>query len=117
MSETLSPTAGPGARPPRTAHRRRNWLEVVATVLLLAALVLLPVPIGDRGRLPQLAQYVLIGAVGGIGLTLLIGQAGQLSLAHPFFLLVGAVSYAVLAGGPGGERGAGRARACRRWSR
>ena len=38
--------------------------------------------------------------VGGIGLTLLVGQAGQLSLAHPFFLLVGAVSYAVLAGDP-----------------
>ncbi len=43
---------------------------------------------------------MLIGAVGGIGLTLLVGQAGQLSLAHPFFLLVGAVSYAVLAGDP-----------------
>jgi branched-chain amino acid transport system permease protein len=48
----------------------------------------------------KLAQYVLIGAVGGIGLTLLVGQAGQLSLAHPFFLLLGAVSYAVLAGDP-----------------
>jgi branched-chain amino acid transport system permease protein len=46
------------------------------------------------------AQYILIGSVGGIGLTLLVGQAGQLSLAHPFFLLVGAVSYAVLADDP-----------------
>lgn len=43
----------------------------------------------------------MIGAVGAIGLTLLTGQAGQLSLAHGFFLLAGATAYAVLSG----ERG------------
>jgi len=101
VSETLSPTQAPGVVPPPPPRRTGpNWLKVVATVLLLAVLVLLPVPIGDEVGYLKLAQYILIGVVGGIGLTLLVGQAGQLSLAHPFFLLVGAVSYAVLAADP-----------------
>ena len=101
MSETLTPAEAPAAASSPIPRRRpRNWIKVGATVLLLAVLVLLPVPIGDEVGYLKLAQYVLIGVVGGIGLTLLVGQAGQLSLAHPFFLLVGAVSYAVLAGDP-----------------
>jgi len=101
VSETLTPTEAPDVvPPPRPQGRRRNWLKIVATGLLLVALVLLPVLIGDEVGYLKLAQYILIGVVGGIGLTLLVGQAGQLSLAHPFFLLVGAVSYAVLAGDP-----------------
>ena len=39
-------------------------------------------------------------AIGAIGLTALTGAAGQLSLAHAFFLAIGAVSYCVLAGDP-----------------
>jgi branched-chain amino acid transport system permease protein len=101
VSETLSPAAAPPVTPPPPPpRRRRNWIKIVATVLLLVGLILLPVPIGTEVGYLKLAQYVLIGVVGGIGLTLLVGQAGQLSLAHPFFLLVGAVSYAVLAGDP-----------------
>jgi branched-chain amino acid transport system permease protein len=86
--------------PPAAATPRRNWLKIAATVLLLVVLLLLPVFIGTEVAYLKLAQYILIGVVGGIGLTLLVGQAGQLSLAHPFFLLVGAVSYAVLSGDP-----------------
>ena len=56
----------------------------------------LPLYIGPG--LQSAGQYVMIGGVGAIGLTLVIGQAGQLSLAHAFFLLVGATAYAVLAG-------------------
>jgi branched-chain amino acid transport system permease protein len=104
VSETLSPAAAPDVAPsPPPGRRRRNWLKIAATVVLLVVLVLLPVPIGDEVGYLKLAQYILIGVVGGIGLTLLVGQAGQLSLAHPFFLLVGAVSYAVLAGDPAGS--------------
>jgi branched-chain amino acid transport system permease protein len=100
VSETLAPAETPAVAPAPRRRRRPSWVKIVATVLLLAGLVLLPVPIGDQTGYLKLAQYVLIGVVGGIGLTLLVGQAGQLSLAHPFFLLVGAVSYAVLAGDP-----------------
>lgn len=102
MSETLTPPAAPPTAPPAPAERPgRNWLKIGATVALVVVLLLLPVLFGNGGlAYLKLAQYILIGAVGGIGLTLLVGQAGQLSLAHPFFLLVGAVSYAVLAGDP-----------------
>ncbi|WP_232661683.1 branched-chain amino acid ABC transporter permease [Pseudonocardia sp. TRM90224] len=99
MSDTL--VASPRAPlPPMPARRRRNWLKIVATLLLFVLLLLLPIITGTGVAYLKVAQYVLIGAVGGIGLTLLVGQAGQLSLAHPFFLLVGAVSYAVIAGDP-----------------
>lgn len=98
MSDTLTEPAAPAL--PTPAPRRRSWVKLVATALLLVVLVLLPVILGSQVAYLKLAQYVLIGAVGGIGLTLLVGQAGQLSLAHPFFLLLGAVSYAVLAGDP-----------------
>lgn len=98
MSDTLTEPAAPAL--PTPAPRRRSWVKLVATALLLVVLVLLPVILGTQVAYLKLAQYVLIGAVGGIGLTLLVGQAGQLSLASPFFLLLGAVSYAVLAGDP-----------------
>ncbi len=100
MSETLTPPVTPAAADSRPAKPRRNWLKIVATAVLLVVLLLLPVLVGTEVAYLKLAQYILIGVVGGIGLTLLVGQAGQLSLAHPFFLLVGAVSYAVLSGDP-----------------
>lgn len=102
MSETLSPPAAPPTTGATAAGRpRRNWLKIAAAAALIVVLLLLPVLVGNGGvAYLKLAQYILIGAVGGIGLTLLVGQAGQLSLAHPFFLLVGAVSYAVLSGDP-----------------
>jgi branched-chain amino acid transport system permease protein len=93
-------TQPPPVHAPPVATSRRNWLKIAATVVLLVVLLLLPVIIGTEVAYLKLAQYILIGVVGGIGLTLLFGQAGQLSLAHPFFLLVGAVSYAVLSGDP-----------------
>ena len=92
MSDTL--TKAPPQAP------TRPWAKIIGTAVLLVVLVLLPVLVGSHVAYLKLAQYVLIGAVGGIGLTLIVGQAGQLSLAHPFFLLLGAVSYAVLAGDP-----------------
>jgi branched-chain amino acid transport system permease protein len=99
VSETIT-TPPPTVQAPPAAKPRRNWLKISATVVLLVVLLLLPVFIGTEVAYLKLAQYILIGVVGGIGLTLLVGQAGQLSLAHPFFLLVGAVSYAVLSGDP-----------------
>lgn len=97
MSDTLvERSSAPPAGAPRV--RRRNWLAIAGVVVLVLFLVLLPVLVGTQVAYLKVAQYILIGAVGGIGLTMLVGQAGQLSLAHPFFLLVGAVSYAVLSG-------------------
>ena len=87
--------------PIEPARKRRNWAKIAGVAVLLVVLALFPVITGTEVAYLKAGQYVLIGVVGAVGLTLLVGQAGQLSLAHPFFLLVGAVSYAVLAGDSG----------------
>lgn len=67
-------------------------------VVLIVVLLALPLYITTPWL--RVGQYIMIGAVGAIGLTLLTGQAGLLSLGHAFFLLAGGTSYAVLAGTP-----------------
>jgi branched-chain amino acid transport system permease protein len=68
-----------------------------------ALVVLLALPLYLDAAWLKAGQFVMIGAVGAIGLTLLSGQAGQLSLAHAFFVLAGATSYTVLAGPTGDD--------------
>ena len=57
--------------------------------------------------------------IGAIGLTILAGTTGQLSLAHAFFVAVGAYGYCYFAGHATRRRGEGRAasgcRRCWRW--
>lgn len=65
---------------------------------MVLAVVMFLGPIYLPGQYLLVGTWVMTGAVGAMGLTMLIGQAGQLSLAHSFFLLVGGVSYAVFAG-------------------
>ena len=53
----------------------------------------------------QTGLFAMSAAIGAIGLTLLVGVTGQLSLAHAFFVAVGAYGYCYLAGeraAPGG---------------
>jgi branched-chain amino acid transport system permease protein len=100
VSETTT-SAPPHEPAPSAADalRRRDRarpVRIAAWVALAVVLLALPLYIGPG--LQSAGQYVMIGGVGAIGLTLVIGQAGQLSLAHAFFLLVGATAYAVLAG-------------------
>ncbi|GDY33705.1 branched-chain amino acid ABC transporter permease [Gandjariella thermophila] len=80
-----------------------RWWRIgrVAGAALLIV-VLLALPLYLPGEWLKVGTWMMTGAVGALGLTLLTGQAGQLSLAHGFFLLVGAVSYAVLSG-PAGD--------------
>jgi branched-chain amino acid transport system permease protein len=101
VSETASDTAparaaGESGPPAAPGRRRRSPGRAAGWTVLLLALLAFPFFAGPG--LLSAGQYVLIGVVGAIGLTLVIGQAGQLSLAHAFFLLVGATTYAVLAG-------------------
>ncbi|MFE9993182.1 branched-chain amino acid ABC transporter permease [Streptomyces avermitilis] len=49
----------------------------------------------------QVGLFSMAAALGAVGLTLLTGTAGQLSLGHAFFLAVGAYGYVWLAGDPG----------------
>ncbi|WP_216217499.1 branched-chain amino acid ABC transporter permease [Amycolatopsis aidingensis] len=90
---------------PASARRPRSALRLVRPVLWLALLVvLLALPLYLEAAWLKAGQYMMLGAVGAIGLTMLIGQAGQLSLAHAFFLLAGGTSYTVLSGPTGDER-------------
>ena len=77
---------------PRPRGRRR--LVVVA---VLGAAAALAVPFVADAFWLQLALFAMAAAVAALGLTLLLGQAGQLSLGHTFFLAIGAYGYTFLA--------------------
>jgi branched-chain amino acid transport system permease protein len=49
----------------------------------------------------QTGLFAMAAVIGAIGLTILTGTAGQLSLAHAFFIAVGAYAYCFFAGGEG----------------
>jgi branched-chain amino acid transport system permease protein len=74
-----------------TTATKRNW-----AIAGLVALVVLP--FGLERDLVSLMATVCVFAIGGIGLNLLTGYAGQVSLGHAFFLGVGAYTAAVFGG-------------------
>jgi branched-chain amino acid transport system permease protein len=71
------------------------WLPLL--VLMLAA------PLELAGFWLQTGLFAMAAVIGAIGLTLLVGVAGQLSLGHAFFVAVGAYGYAFLAGSGEGQ--------------
>jgi branched-chain amino acid transport system permease protein len=72
--------------------KRRS--DLVGVALLLATLLLLPLvlPVWVAGT----AVYAAIYAIAAVGLSLLMGLAGQVSLGHAAFFAVGAYTQAVL---------------------
>ncbi|WP_229833729.1 branched-chain amino acid ABC transporter permease [Streptomyces xantholiticus] len=83
----------------RARPRPRAYAWVALSLLLLA----LPFYL-DRFWL-QAGLFAMAAAIGAIGLNLLTGATGQLSMGHAFFLAVGAYGYCVLAGGNEVESG------------
>ncbi len=83
---------------PQRRARRLQWILAAVVIVLLALF-----PIYQGGSLLYTGLTCMAAAVGAIGLTLLTGVTGQLSLAHAFFLAVGTYSYAFLSGEPGGQ--------------
>ena len=79
-------------------------LLAVAVAVVLAAL-----PLYLESFWLQTGLFAMAAIVAAIGLTLLVGIAGQLSLGHAFFVAVGAYGYAYLAGQdvPDGTSGLG----------
>ncbi|MGC5584886.1 branched-chain amino acid ABC transporter permease [Ornithinimicrobium sp. W1679] len=73
----------------------KRWWTAAA---LVAALVL---PFVVTRDLTHLVSTAIAYAIAGIGLNLLTGYAGQISLGHPFFMALGAYTAAVLGGVPG----------------
>lgn len=74
---------------------RRAWFGA-----LLAALVILPLQLD--AELNALMATAFLSAIGAIGLNIVTGWAGQVSLGHAFFLGLGAYTGAVLGGEPSG---------------
>jgi branched-chain amino acid transport system permease protein len=62
------------------------------TVTVLAVAAYVPFGVEQRNWLTPL-NLAMAAAVGAIGLNILLGFTGQLSLAHPFFVAVGAYGY------------------------
>lgn len=91
--------AGTTEEPAAEARRRRPLRTVILTGG--AVLVMLAVPFLADAFWLQLGLFAMAAAVAALGLTLLLGQAGQLSLGHSFFLAVGAYGYTFLAGQSG----------------
>lgn len=75
---------------------------------LVAVLAVLPFYL--QVSLLQTGLFAFSAVIGAIGLNILTGTTGQLSLAHAFFVAVGAYSYTYLAAGSGGESVAGGGR-------
>jgi branched-chain amino acid transport system permease protein len=76
---------------------RRRLVGRVAVAALVAFLLWLPQY--AEGFWLQTGLFAMSAAIGAIGLTLLVGITGQLSLAHAFFIAIGAYGYCFLAGG------------------
>ncbi|GAA3953303.1 branched-chain amino acid ABC transporter permease [Actinomadura viridis] len=94
MSEPSNP-----ARLPNPA-RRPSWRGPRALALAAGLAVLLVLPFYAGSFWLQAGLFAMSAAVGAIGLNVLTGAAGQLSIGHAFFLAVGAYSYVWLAAEP-----------------
>lgn len=73
---------------------KRVWVGL----LLIGAIA---APFAAAADLTYLLTLAVIYGIGGIGMNLLTGYAGQVSLGHAFFLGLGAYTAAVLGGAPG----------------
>ena len=82
----------------RRLPRRVVWIVLAAVLLWLPQYV--------EGFWLQTGLFAMSAAIGAIGLTLLVGVTGQLSLAHAFFIAIGAYGYCYLSGKSGGTGGA-----------
>jgi branched-chain amino acid transport system permease protein len=81
----------------RPALRPRHSGATGAAVLAVA-IVAVVLPFGLDAFQLSTAAFVLIAAIGTLGLNVLTGYTGQVSLGHAFFLAVGAYTAAVLGG-------------------
>ncbi|MDQ3465745.1 MAG: branched-chain amino acid ABC transporter permease [Actinomycetota bacterium] len=82
--------------PGSTESRIKSGLGIALLVLALV----LPLYLDQSFLLMGLA--VMASAIGAIGLNLLSGVTGQLSLAHAFFIAIGVYGYAYFSGSAGG---------------
>ncbi|RJL34624.1 branched-chain amino acid ABC transporter permease [Bailinhaonella thermotolerans] len=75
---------------------KRRW-----TLALLAVALLLPYVLVDE--MLSLLATAYVAAIGAVGLNIVTGYAGQVSLGHAFFLAIGAYTAAAISGDPDGR--------------
>jgi branched-chain amino acid transport system permease protein len=80
-------------------RRRASSGGQAAGVALLAAAVVAPFYLDAFWV--QVGVFAFAAMVAALGLNLLVGEAGQLSLAHSFFIAIGAYGYTLFASPPG----------------
>ncbi len=91
------PLALPAVSIEREIKLLNSPLRWALLAIILLAWVFGPLLLGGGFAL-LLANHIGIAAIGAIGLNLLSGNTGQVSLGHPFFLGLGAYSAAVFGG-------------------
>lgn len=74
-------------------RRAVGWAMLAGAALLL--------PFASSSAQLSTATFILIAAIGAIGLNVLTGFTGQISLGHAFFVSIGAYTAAVLGGNHG----------------
>ena len=94
-SQGVVRNGGPAAPAPR-----RSFVKPLLLAVALIVLLALPLYVEEFWLRTGFAVFTSI--VGAIGLNLLVGNTGQLSLAHAFFLACGAVTYVFVSGESGG---------------
>ncbi|MFL6130236.1 MAG: branched-chain amino acid ABC transporter permease [Mycobacteriales bacterium] len=102
MSEPLTDLAVDDRVDPATtevekATARTGRSPAAIAVTLAGTAVALALPLYVETFWLQLGLFAFAGAVAALGLNLLLGQAGQLSLGHSFFVAVGAYGYTFFA--------------------
>ena len=86
-------TSYAGDQAPLNTPAKRVWIAVLAVVLVVF-------PFVSTSELTALLATAFVSAVGAIGLNVVTGYAGQVSLGHAFFMGVGAYTAAVLGAEP-----------------
>ncbi len=88
----------PVVRSTRAIRGAQAWRRVRGQAIFVAALIVLFLsPLYLDSFWLNLGGFAFAAAIGAIGLTILYGRVGQLSLAHSFFLSVGAYGYILFA--------------------
>lgn len=92
------PAARAGSAGGKQSRARRRRPRVPTLLRVIVVLVVAVLPLYLPSSLLQTGLFCMSAIIGAIGLNLLTGNTGQLSLAHAFFLAVGAYGYAYFAG-------------------
>lgn len=101
-AETATQTPDTAATRPRRKVQRTLESRIKAGLGLALLVVMFALPLYLDDGLLTIGQAVMAAAVGAIGLNLLTGVTGQLSLAHAFFIAIGTYGYAYFSDEPGG---------------